>query len=193
MINEGVTAALAARNATRNGDDSHTLGTGVRRPVQVARECTYSDFLKCQPLNFKGTEGSCWTHSVVWKRWNYVYSYKQCTVACKNQQTQTRDKTWKEAYAAGNGDRRHTEGTKPMSPPNVNTGANQRACFECGAQGHFKKDCPKLKNNNNWGNQARNAKAQAKVVMRGQCGGLTQTTISSKGVSPKQPICIYFI
>ncbi|GJS48014.1 reverse transcriptase domain-containing protein [Tanacetum coccineum] len=57
MINEGVTAALAARDATRNGDDSHTSGTGVRRPVQVARECTYPDFLKCQPLNFKGTEG----------------------------------------------------------------------------------------------------------------------------------------
>ncbi|GJW70110.1 putative reverse transcriptase domain-containing protein [Tanacetum coccineum] len=36
---------------------------------------------------------------------------------------------------------------------NVNTGANQRAYFECGAQGHFKKDCPKLKNNNNRGNQ----------------------------------------
>ncbi|GKC08408.1 hypothetical protein Tco_1000018 [Tanacetum coccineum] len=33
MINEGVTAALAARDATRNGDDSHTLGTGARRPV----------------------------------------------------------------------------------------------------------------------------------------------------------------
>ncbi|GJR38030.1 hypothetical protein Tco_1213714 [Tanacetum coccineum] len=27
MINEGVTAALAARDATRNGDDSHTSGT----------------------------------------------------------------------------------------------------------------------------------------------------------------------
>ncbi|GJT65111.1 putative reverse transcriptase domain-containing protein [Tanacetum coccineum] len=57
MINEGVTAALAARDTTRNGDDSHTSGTGARRPVQVAREYTYPDFLKYQPLNFKGTEG----------------------------------------------------------------------------------------------------------------------------------------
>ncbi|GJW09912.1 hypothetical protein Tco_1575739 [Tanacetum coccineum] len=56
MINEGVTAALAARDATRNGDDSHTSGTGARRPVQVARECTYPDFLKCQSLYFKSTE-----------------------------------------------------------------------------------------------------------------------------------------
>ncbi|GKB86847.1 hypothetical protein Tco_0959119 [Tanacetum coccineum] len=57
MINKGVTAALAARDATMNDDDSHTSRTGARRPVQVARECTYPDFLKCQPLNFKGTEG----------------------------------------------------------------------------------------------------------------------------------------
>ncbi|GJS97788.1 hypothetical protein Tco_0804756 [Tanacetum coccineum] len=33
MINEGITAALAARDATRNSDDSHTSGTGARRPV----------------------------------------------------------------------------------------------------------------------------------------------------------------
>ncbi|GJT09670.1 putative reverse transcriptase domain-containing protein [Tanacetum coccineum] len=57
MINECITAALAARDVTKNGDDSHTSGTGARRPVQVPRECTYPDFLKCQPLNFKGTEG----------------------------------------------------------------------------------------------------------------------------------------
>nr|GEZ50449.1 hypothetical protein [Tanacetum cinerariifolium] len=43
------------RDANRNDDDSHTSGTG--RPVKVARECTYLDFLKCQPLNFKGIEG----------------------------------------------------------------------------------------------------------------------------------------
>nr|GEY23594.1 hypothetical protein [Tanacetum cinerariifolium] len=57
MINEGVNAALAARDATRNGDDSHTSGTGARRPVQAAHECSYSEFLKCKPLDFKGTEG----------------------------------------------------------------------------------------------------------------------------------------
>nr|GEZ43355.1 putative reverse transcriptase domain-containing protein [Tanacetum cinerariifolium] len=55
MINQGITTTLATRDANRNGDDSYTLGTG--RPVQVARECTYPDFLKCQPLNFKGNEG----------------------------------------------------------------------------------------------------------------------------------------
>nr|GFB20883.1 hypothetical protein [Tanacetum cinerariifolium] len=54
MIDEGINAALAARDATRNGDDSHASGTGARRPVQTARECSYSEFLKCKPLDFKG-------------------------------------------------------------------------------------------------------------------------------------------
>nr|GEX71025.1 reverse transcriptase domain-containing protein [Tanacetum cinerariifolium] len=33
------------------------LGGGLRRPVQPARTCSYTDFMQCQPLNFKGTEG----------------------------------------------------------------------------------------------------------------------------------------
>ncbi|GJS03125.1 putative reverse transcriptase domain-containing protein [Tanacetum coccineum] len=57
MIDEGVTAVLAARATTRNGDDSHTSGTGVRRNECAVRECTYQDFMKCQPLFFRGTEG----------------------------------------------------------------------------------------------------------------------------------------
>ncbi|GJY18639.1 putative reverse transcriptase domain-containing protein [Tanacetum coccineum] len=59
MIDQGVTSALTARDADRNlnGDDSHISRTGVRRIERTARECTYTDFLKCQPLNFKGTEG----------------------------------------------------------------------------------------------------------------------------------------
>nr|GFA06275.1 hypothetical protein [Tanacetum cinerariifolium] len=59
MIDQGVTAALAARDALRstNGDDNHNSETGVRRTERATRECTYTDFLKCQPLPFKGTEG----------------------------------------------------------------------------------------------------------------------------------------
>ncbi|GKC94364.1 reverse transcriptase domain-containing protein [Tanacetum coccineum] len=57
MIDQAVTIALAARDANRAGDDNHTSGMGVRRAERVARECTYQDFMKCQTLYFKGTEG----------------------------------------------------------------------------------------------------------------------------------------
>ncbi|GJY93588.1 hypothetical protein Tco_0509370, partial [Tanacetum coccineum] len=57
MINQGVTAALAARDANTNGVDSHNSGTGARRNERATRECTNPDFMKCQPLNLKGTEG----------------------------------------------------------------------------------------------------------------------------------------
>ncbi|GKD74731.1 hypothetical protein Tco_1333013, partial [Tanacetum coccineum] len=50
MTDQGVTATLAARDANRNGDYSHTLGTGGRRTERIVRECTYQDFMKCKPL-----------------------------------------------------------------------------------------------------------------------------------------------
>ncbi|GKA42479.1 hypothetical protein Tco_0735139 [Tanacetum coccineum] len=40
-----------------NGDASHSLHGDDRRNVQTARPCYYANFKKCQPLNFKGTEG----------------------------------------------------------------------------------------------------------------------------------------
>ncbi|GKC25285.1 hypothetical protein Tco_1027435 [Tanacetum coccineum] len=59
LVARSVADALAEHkaNRSRNGDDSHDSGSGGKRQVPTARECTYSDFLKCQPLNFKGTEG----------------------------------------------------------------------------------------------------------------------------------------
>nr|GEX60372.1 putative reverse transcriptase domain-containing protein [Tanacetum cinerariifolium] len=42
-------------------------------------------------------------------------------------------------------------------------------CFECEAQGHFKRECPKLKNNNH-GNQGGNGNAPAKVYVVGSAG-----------------------
>nr|GEV85849.1 hypothetical protein [Tanacetum cinerariifolium] len=59
LIKQGVAKALAARDVDRNtnGDDSHVSGTGARRTERVTHEYTYPDFMKCQPLNFKGTKG----------------------------------------------------------------------------------------------------------------------------------------
>ncbi|GJV15522.1 putative reverse transcriptase domain-containing protein [Tanacetum coccineum] len=45
------------RNSTHTQDDaSQSSGGGLKRPVQHVRVCSYTDFMKCQPLNFKGTE-----------------------------------------------------------------------------------------------------------------------------------------
>ncbi|GJS09511.1 putative reverse transcriptase domain-containing protein [Tanacetum coccineum] len=66
MINQRVDAALEARRINRdleleNGNDNgrgdgngNGNGNGDR---PVVHECTYQDFMKCQPLSFKGTKG----------------------------------------------------------------------------------------------------------------------------------------
>ncbi|GJX79534.1 reverse transcriptase domain-containing protein [Tanacetum coccineum] len=84
LIAQGVADALAERDAdrSRNGDDSHDSGGDGRRRMLIARECTYTDFLKCQPLNFKGTEGvvglTQWIENM-----ESVFHISNCTVACQ--------------------------------------------------------------------------------------------------------------
>nr|GEX08056.1 putative reverse transcriptase domain-containing protein [Tanacetum cinerariifolium] len=145
MMDQGVTAILAARDANRNGDDSHTLGTG--RPVQVAHKCTYLDFLKCQPLNFKGTEGVVGLrNALTW--WNS--HVKTITPEA------THAMPWRTLK-------------KMMTNKYCPRGEIKKLEFEIwNLKGHFKKECPKLKNNNNRGNQVGNAKAQAKVYAVGK-------------------------
>nr|GEZ19629.1 hypothetical protein [Tanacetum cinerariifolium] len=79
MIDQGVTAALATRDALRstNGNDSHNSRTGVRRTERATR-----DFLKCQPLPFKGTEGVA-SLSQWCERIESVFHISNC--AAKNQ------------------------------------------------------------------------------------------------------------
>nr|GEU95369.1 reverse transcriptase domain-containing protein [Tanacetum cinerariifolium] len=52
---------------------------------------------------------------------------------------------------------------------NFRTTQNAGTCYECGVQGHFKRDCPKLKDRNH-GNQGGNGNAPAKMYLVGNAG-----------------------
>nr|GEV47553.1 reverse transcriptase domain-containing protein [Tanacetum cinerariifolium] len=84
LIAQGVATALAEYEANRgdgNGDDSHDSGSG-RRTERAACEFTYSDFLKCQPLNYKGTEGV--VGLTQWfEKMESVFHISNCSVACQ--------------------------------------------------------------------------------------------------------------
>ncbi|GJR75436.1 putative reverse transcriptase domain-containing protein [Tanacetum coccineum] len=83
------------------------------------------------------------------------------------------------AYTAGSGEKKPYGGSKPLCAkcnyhhdgpcaPKCHK-CQKPTCYECGAQGHFKRDCPKLKNNN-CGNQGGNGNAPAKVYAVGRAG-----------------------
>ncbi|GJV95061.1 reverse transcriptase domain-containing protein [Tanacetum coccineum] len=81
LIDQGVADALATRDAdrSRNGEDSHDSGTGVRRQAPFAHECTYPDFMKCKPLYFKVSEGVA--KLTQWfERMEIVFRIRNCTV-----------------------------------------------------------------------------------------------------------------
>nr|GFA26028.1 hypothetical protein [Tanacetum cinerariifolium] len=79
LINQGVAAAMAEASKVRNGYDSNGLGP---RLAQVDRECIYPDFLKCQPLNFKGTEGV--VGLTQWfEKMESIFNISNCTAACQ--------------------------------------------------------------------------------------------------------------
>nr|GEW92375.1 integrase, catalytic region, zinc finger, CCHC-type, peptidase aspartic, catalytic [Tanacetum cinerariifolium] len=67
LVAQSVVDALVEYEANRNSGNgngngnvngSHNPGGSGGRTPHTARDCTYSKFLKCQPLNFKGAEGA---------------------------------------------------------------------------------------------------------------------------------------
>ncbi|GJV98557.1 putative reverse transcriptase domain-containing protein [Tanacetum coccineum] len=243
LIAQGVVDTLAEHEAninSRNGDDKHESGSGERRTMPTTHECTYSDFLKFQPFNFKGTEGVVGLTQCALTWWNFYVktvghdaaygmpwkTLKKMMTAkmfpeesdevekklddnLRNIQTQQQPykrKNVARAYTAGPGEKKEYGGSLPLCAkcnyhhngqcaPRCNnckkaghlardcrspaaTANNQRAlraiqrvvtCFECRVQGHYKKDCPKLKNKNH-GNQAGNGKARARAYAVGNAG-----------------------
>ncbi|GJS49970.1 reverse transcriptase domain-containing protein [Tanacetum coccineum] len=63
---------------------------------------------------------------------------------------------------------RDNHAQQPLYKRSPTVGADQRTltCFECGNQGHYRSECPRLKNQN-CGNQTRNGKARGRVYALG--------------------------
>nr|GFA49358.1 hypothetical protein [Tanacetum cinerariifolium] len=74
---QGQVTALQAQVTTLQGQQG--LAGGVRRTERANCECTYTDFLKCQPLPFKGTKGVA-SLSQWCERMKSVFHISNCAV-----------------------------------------------------------------------------------------------------------------
>ncbi|GJR95213.1 putative reverse transcriptase domain-containing protein [Tanacetum coccineum] len=252
----GAANALEAESQSQNGSDGDNGNGGNgnggngnpndnnmgARPV--ARECTYQDFMKCQPLNFKGTEGvvglisalTWWNShkrtvgteaafSMSWRKLMKLIAevFQELTMMCTKMVPEEEDRVEKfigglpnniqennvaRAYTDGNNEKRGYDGSLPycnkcklhhegpctvkcekcnkvghMARDCMNEVAvpttqrapvvNQRVptCFECGRQGHYRNECPKLKNQNRGnkvGKKTKEARGKAYVLGGGE-------------------------
>nr|GEZ82400.1 hypothetical protein [Tanacetum cinerariifolium] len=122
------------RNST-NGDGSQSSHEDNPRHVQTTRPCFYADFMKCHPLNFKGNEGvvglTRWIEKIQIRTLG-PEAYAMTWEVLKKKMT---DKS------SGNANVVNAQRNGKETPKG-------NGCFECGASGHFKRDCQKLKNKN---------------------------------------------
>ncbi|GKD80121.1 hypothetical protein Tco_1342742, partial [Tanacetum coccineum] len=78
LVVDSVSAALEAQVANMANTDNTTKP----REAPVARKCSCKEFMSCQPINFKGTEGAVglirWFERTesVFSRSNYTEDYK---------------------------------------------------------------------------------------------------------------------
>ncbi|GJU14102.1 hypothetical protein Tco_1136498 [Tanacetum coccineum] len=76
LVADSVTAALEAQAATMANADNTKRDIGERE-AHVVRKCSYKEFMSCQPINFKGTEGA--VRLIRWfERTESVFSHSNC-------------------------------------------------------------------------------------------------------------------
>nr|GEY13716.1 putative reverse transcriptase domain-containing protein [Tanacetum cinerariifolium] len=195
MIIQGDTVALAARDALRstNGDDSHHSGTGelallcgrmfpeesdkiekyirglpdmihgsvvaskpntMQEAVTIATElmdqkiCTFAEREIASKRKFENTSRSTQNH----------------------QQQPNKRKNTGQVYTTASGEKKSTANTNNANNQRGIGSGQKPSCYECGVQGHFKREYPNPKNNNNHGNQGGRGNAPAKVYAVGRAG-----------------------
>ncbi|GJX62892.1 hypothetical protein Tco_0295792 [Tanacetum coccineum] len=154
LIDQGVAAAMAEAEASRVRNGYNSNGSGPR-PAQTARECSYFEFLKCKPLDFKGTEG--------------VEVIGFTTMLME-------DKT--HAYAERQAERKRKYDDLSMSCHLVNNCKKvghlardwHMGCLSAELKASLKRNCQGLRKHCPWYSQAGNDRAPAKVYVVGNVG-----------------------
>ncbi|GKD85467.1 hypothetical protein Tco_1356621 [Tanacetum coccineum] len=81
LVANSVATALEAQPVTIANADNTNRNIGERE-AHVERKCSYKEFMSCQPINFKGSEGA--VRLIRWfERTKSVFSRSNCTEDCK--------------------------------------------------------------------------------------------------------------
>nr|GEU62138.1 hypothetical protein [Tanacetum cinerariifolium] len=135
-------------NGNHGGGENNGNGNpneNGRGYMPVSRVCTYQDFVKCQLLNFKGTEGVVGQLELMLRFYDMERSYEvdDGSVLFKERDTKMETELW-----------------------NLTVKNNDLAAYTK-RQVNFKKDCPKLKNHNH-GNMPITHEARRKAYAIGR-------------------------
>nr|GEU44468.1 putative reverse transcriptase domain-containing protein [Tanacetum cinerariifolium] len=167
---------------SKNGNNSNDSGTSGRRKMTNPRECTYTDFLKCQPMSFQGTEGvvglTRWKCLDMVKLLHEGYWAECCLCNAmggleKDDHIMFLEEATKvERYIDGLPDMIHgsVKASKPQSMQEAiefATGMMDKKMLTH-VERHYKSDCPKL--NNRKGNRAGNGNAVVRAYALGTAG-----------------------
>nr|GEV97060.1 hypothetical protein [Tanacetum cinerariifolium] len=164
-----------------SGNESHSLGSGNGRMPNTTRVCTYKDFLNYQPFSYKGTEGV--VGSVMASKPKTMQEAIEIAIDLMGQKVRSFSKIQSENKRKLDDNIRNNKTQQQPFKRKIlaraytvrlgekkEYGRSLPLCTK--VQGHYKKDCLKLKNKNR-GNQARNVEAHGKACVFG--GGETNT------------------
>nr|GEZ99634.1 reverse transcriptase domain-containing protein [Tanacetum cinerariifolium] len=201
MIEQGVTATLAARDALRstNGDDSHNSGTGelallcgrmfseesdkIEKYIGGLPDMIHGSVVASKPKTMQ--EAVEITTELMDKKIRTFAEretaskrkFKNTSRNTQNQQQQSNKRqNTGQVYTIASGEKKQYGGSKPLCTKfnyHHDEGhwlGQKTTCYKCGVQGHFKREYPKLKNNNNHGNQGGRNNAPARVYTVGRAG-----------------------
>ncbi|GJY25700.1 putative reverse transcriptase domain-containing protein [Tanacetum coccineum] len=194
MIDQGVTAALAARDANRNYDDNHTSGMGGRRTKRVAREMfpeesdkiekyvgglpdmIYGSVVASKPKTMQDAVEIATElmdkkiHTLAERQTESKRKFEDTSRNTQNQQQQNKRQNTGRAYTARTGEKKPYGGSKPLCAKcnYHHDGPCAPKCHKCNKVGHFARDCRSTVNANNANNQRGTGSGQRPTCF--ECG-----------------------